>query len=50
MLYVVGISRVLKWYWDDEIWLLCQIYSMEQTADELKDRCQKLYKGSKKFM
>ncbi|KAM1520480.1 hypothetical protein ACFX10_010860 [Malus domestica] len=27
-----------------------QIYSMEQTADELKDRCQKLYKGSKKFM
>ncbi|XP_034201246.1 ADP-ribosylation factor GTPase-activating protein AGD2-like isoform X2 [Prunus dulcis] len=27
-----------------------QIYSLEQTADELKDRCQKLYKGCKKFM
>ncbi|XP_068325849.1 ADP-ribosylation factor GTPase-activating protein AGD4-like [Pyrus communis] len=27
-----------------------QIYSMEQTTDELKDRCQKLCKGSKKFM
>ncbi|OMO72384.1 hypothetical protein COLO4_27645 [Corchorus olitorius] len=27
-----------------------QICSLEYTADELKDRCQKLYKGSKKFM
>lgn len=27
-----------------------QICSLEYTADELKDRCQILYKGSKKFM
>lgn len=27
-----------------------QIYSLEETADELKDRCQRLYKGCKKFM
>ncbi|XVE74526.1 hypothetical protein DITRI_Ditri12bG0023900 [Diplodiscus trichospermus] len=27
-----------------------QICSLEHTADELKDRCQTLYKGSKKFM
>ncbi|XP_010533930.1 PREDICTED: ADP-ribosylation factor GTPase-activating protein AGD4 [Tarenaya hassleriana] len=27
-----------------------QVCSLEETADELKDRCQKLYKGVKKFM
>ncbi|XP_007045558.2 PREDICTED: ADP-ribosylation factor GTPase-activating protein AGD4 [Theobroma cacao] len=27
-----------------------QLCSLEFTADELKDRCQRLYKGSKKFM
>ncbi|GAB2275213.1 ADP-ribosylation factor GTPase-activating protein agd4 [Dionaea muscipula] len=27
-----------------------QIFSMEQTTDELKDRCQRLYKGCMKFM
>ncbi|XVF43426.1 hypothetical protein PTKIN_Ptkin02bG0039200 [Pterospermum kingtungense] len=27
-----------------------QVSSLEHTADELKDRCQTLYKGSKKFM
>jgi Arf-GAP/coiled-coil/ANK repeat/PH domain-containing protein len=27
-----------------------QVCSLEGTADELKDRCQKLYKGVKKFM
>lgn len=27
-------------------WQLC---SLEDTADELKDRCQKLYKGTRKF-
>ncbi|KAJ0974334.1 hypothetical protein J5N97_016299 [Dioscorea zingiberensis] len=27
-----------------------QIYSFEQTTDELKDRCQRLQKGCKKFM
>lgn len=27
-----------------------QMYTFEQTADELKDRCQKLQKGCKKFM
>ncbi|WOL06003.1 ADP-ribosylation factor GTPase-activating protein AGD4 [Canna indica] len=27
-----------------------QIYSLEQTTDELKDRCQKLQKGCKRFM
>lgn len=27
-----------------------QMHSLEQTADELKDRCQSLYKGSKKLM
>ena len=30
--------------------LIEQICSLEYTADELKDRCQTLYKGSKKFM
>lgn len=29
---------------------LKQIYSIEHTTDELQDRCQRLYKGSKKFM
>ncbi|CAF1724205.1 unnamed protein product [Brassica napus] len=27
-----------------------QVFSLEGTTDELKDRCQKLYKGVKKFM
>ncbi|KAI5678297.1 hypothetical protein M9H77_09247 [Catharanthus roseus] len=27
-----------------------QVRSLEMTSDELKDRCQKLYKGCKKFM
>jgi Arf-GAP/coiled-coil/ANK repeat/PH domain-containing protein len=27
-----------------------QVFSLEGTSDELKDRCQKLYKGVKKFM
>ncbi|XP_021719866.1 ADP-ribosylation factor GTPase-activating protein AGD4-like [Chenopodium quinoa] len=27
-----------------------QVFSMEQTTDELKDRCQKLYKGSQKLL
>ncbi|XP_042401084.1 ADP-ribosylation factor GTPase-activating protein AGD2-like [Zingiber officinale] len=27
-----------------------QIHSLEHTTDELKDRCQKLHKGCKKFM
>ncbi|XP_073002196.1 ADP-ribosylation factor GTPase-activating protein AGD4-like isoform X3 [Typha latifolia] len=27
-----------------------QIYSLEQASDELKDRCQKLHKGCKRFM
>ncbi|CAI9096938.1 OLC1v1033202C1 [Oldenlandia corymbosa var. corymbosa] len=27
-----------------------QIRSLEQTSEELKDRCQKLYKGSKKYI
>ncbi|XP_010908076.2 ADP-ribosylation factor GTPase-activating protein AGD4 [Elaeis guineensis] len=27
-----------------------QIYSLEQSADELKDRCQKLHKGCKRFV
>ncbi|KAK0574521.1 hypothetical protein LWI29_024917 [Acer saccharum] len=26
-----------------------QLFSLEETSDELKDRCQKLYKGGKKF-
>ncbi|KAJ0038945.1 ADP-ribosylation factor GTPase-activating protein AGD2-like [Pistacia vera] len=26
-----------------------QLFSLEETADELKDRCQTLYKGCKKF-
>lgn len=29
--------------------LLWQLFSMEESADELKDRCQRLYKGCKKF-
>lgn len=27
-----------------------KMYSLEQTTDELKDRCQRLQKGSKRFM
>ncbi|KAJ8445664.1 hypothetical protein Cgig2_007140 [Carnegiea gigantea] len=27
-----------------------QVCSLEQTTDELKDRCQKLYKGSRKYV
>jgi len=27
-----------------------QLFSIEETADELKDRCQNLFKGCKKFM
>ena len=29
---------------------LLQLFYLEQTADELKDSCQKLFKGCKKFM
>ncbi|GMY17980.1 ADP-ribosylation factor GTPase-activating protein AGD4-like isoform X1 [Fagus crenata] len=35
---------------DDSPMFLKQIYSIEHTTDELQDRCQRLYKGSKKFM
>ncbi|XP_060669385.1 ADP-ribosylation factor GTPase-activating protein AGD4 isoform X3 [Ziziphus jujuba] len=35
---------------DDSPMFQSQICSLEQTADELKDRCQKLHKGCKKFM
>ncbi|XWS69500.1 hypothetical protein CRYUN_Cryun04dG0184400 [Craigia yunnanensis] len=35
---------------DDSPMFQKQIFSLEYTADELKDRCQTLYKGSKKFM
>ncbi|KAJ7954497.1 ADP-ribosylation factor GTPase-activating protein [Quillaja saponaria] len=35
---------------DDSPMFQKQISSLEQAADELKDRCQNLYKGCKKFM
>ncbi|KAL5554486.1 hypothetical protein UlMin_041887 [Ulmus minor] len=35
---------------DDSPMFQNQIFSLEQTADEMKDRCQRLYKGCKKFM
>ncbi|XP_027354013.1 ADP-ribosylation factor GTPase-activating protein AGD4-like isoform X3 [Abrus precatorius] len=35
---------------DDSPMFQKQLFSLEETADELKDRCQKLYKGCKKFM
>ncbi|XP_059442994.1 ADP-ribosylation factor GTPase-activating protein AGD4-like isoform X2 [Corylus avellana] len=35
---------------DDSPMFLKQMHSLEQTADELKDRCQSLYKGSKKLI
>ncbi|PON55872.1 Arf GTPase activating protein [Trema orientale] len=35
---------------DDSPMFQSQICSLEQTADELKDRCQRLYKGCKKYM
>lgn len=35
---------------DDSPMFFKQIHSLEQTADELKDRCQRLYKGSKNFI
>ncbi|XP_041011024.1 ADP-ribosylation factor GTPase-activating protein AGD2-like isoform X5 [Juglans microcarpa x Juglans regia] len=35
---------------DDSPMFLKQIHALEQTTDELKDRCQRLYKGSKKFI
>ncbi|KAL4638204.1 hypothetical protein ACB092_03G132000 [Castanea dentata] len=35
---------------DDSPMFLKQIYSLEQTTDVLKDRCQRLYQGSKKLM
>ncbi|KAG4985053.1 hypothetical protein JHK86_032744 [Glycine max] len=35
---------------DDSPMFQRQLYSLEETTDELTDRCQKLYKGCKKFM
>ncbi|KAF5450000.1 hypothetical protein F2P56_030388 [Juglans regia] len=35
---------------DDSPMFLKQVHALEQTTDELKDRCQRLYKGSKKFI
>ncbi|KAM6571148.1 hypothetical protein CsatA_015228 [Cannabis sativa] len=35
---------------DDSPMFQNQVCSIEQSADELKDRCQKLFKGCKKFM
>ncbi|XP_020214374.1 ADP-ribosylation factor GTPase-activating protein AGD4 [Cajanus cajan] len=35
---------------DDSPMFQKQLYSLEETTDELKDRCQQLYKGCKKFM
>ncbi|XP_062172675.1 ADP-ribosylation factor GTPase-activating protein AGD4-like isoform X2 [Alnus glutinosa] len=35
---------------DDSPMFLNQMHSLEQTTDELKDRCQSLYKGSKKLI
>ncbi|XP_057477534.1 ADP-ribosylation factor GTPase-activating protein AGD4-like isoform X2 [Actinidia eriantha] len=35
---------------DDSPMFQKQVRSLEQTAEELKDRCQRLYKGCKKFM
>ncbi|RDY07436.1 ADP-ribosylation factor GTPase-activating protein AGD2 [Mucuna pruriens] len=35
---------------DDSPMFQKQLFSIEETTDELKDRCQKLYKGCKKFM
>nr|POF14748.1 adp-ribosylation factor gtpase-activating protein agd4 [Quercus suber] len=35
---------------DDSPMFLKQVYTLEQTTDVLKDRCQRLYQGSKKLM
>lgn len=35
---------------DDSPMFHKQIFSLEQTADDLRDRCQQLYKGCNKFM
>nr|AFK41391.1 unknown [Medicago truncatula] len=35
---------------DDSPMFQKQLFSIEETADELKDRCQNLFKGCKKFM
>ncbi|KAL5168991.1 ADP-ribosylation factor GTPase-activating protein AGD2 [Glycine soja] len=35
---------------DDSPMFQRQLYSLEETTDELMDRCQKLYKGCRKFM
>ncbi|XP_050275818.1 ADP-ribosylation factor GTPase-activating protein AGD4-like isoform X3 [Quercus robur] len=35
---------------DDSPMFLKQIYTLEQTTDVVKDRCQRLYQGSKKLM
>lgn len=35
---------------DDSPMFMKQVYSLEQTSEDLKDRCQILYKGCKKFM
>ncbi|XP_048139871.1 ADP-ribosylation factor GTPase-activating protein AGD2-like isoform X2 [Rhodamnia argentea] len=35
---------------DDSPMFHKQIFSLEQTAEELKERCQRLYRGSAKFM
>ncbi|ESW03673.1 hypothetical protein PHAVU_011G032600 [Phaseolus vulgaris] len=35
---------------DDSPMFQKQLFSLEETTDELKDRCQKLYNGCKKFM
>ncbi|TKY67701.1 ADP-ribosylation factor GTPase-activating protein AGD2 [Spatholobus suberectus] len=35
---------------DDSPMFQKQLFSLEETTDELKDRCQQLYKGCKKFM
>ncbi|CAJ2679561.1 unnamed protein product [Trifolium pratense] len=35
---------------DDSPMFHKQLFSIEETADELKDRCQNLFKGCKKFM
>ncbi|KAK7264157.1 hypothetical protein RJT34_31761 [Clitoria ternatea] len=35
---------------DDSPMFQKQLFSLEETVDELKDRCQKLFKGCKKFM
>ena len=62
--FYISMYKYTSWsHWDydyfclnyeKQLVLICllieQICSLEYTADELKDRCQTLYKGSKKFM